>query len=209
MQHIAVIDYHLGNLRSVSKALEHVAGREARITVTQEARTILAADKVVFPGQGAARDCMRGIHAQDLADPIREAIATRPFLGICMGLQVLLEDSEESPDTPCLGLLPGHVRRLPSADASGTRLTIPQMGWNQVRQRAPHPLWKGIEDGARFYFCNSYYAGPDDESVVSATTDYGVEFACAVAWDRCFAVQFHPEKSQHAGLALLRNFVDW
>jgi glutamine amidotransferase len=209
MQHIAVIDYHMGNLRSVSKALEHVAGRDARISITHDAATISAADKVVFPGQGAARDCMREIHAHHLADPIREVIADRPFLGICMGLQVLLEESEESPGTPCLSLLPGRVHRLPGTDEAGRRLTIPQMGWNQVFRRCDHPLWAGIEDGERFYFCNSYYADPADAGVVNATTRYGVTFACAVAREQLFAVQFHPEKSQHAGLALLGNFVRW
>jgi glutamine amidotransferase len=209
MQHIAVIDYHMGNLRSVSKAIEHVAGDGARVSVTNDPRVIRDADRVVFPGQGAARDCMMEIERLGLAGCIREAIADRPFLGICMGLQVLLEGSDESPGTPCLGILKGRVRRLPGADAEGHRLTIPQMGWNQVYRCAEHPLWSGIEDGERFYFCNSYHADPEDASVVMARTPYGLDFVCAVARGRMFAVQFHPEKSQHAGLALLRNFVGW
>ncbi len=209
-QHIAVIDYHMGNLRSVSKAIEHVAGDAARIDVTHAPEAIARADRVVFPGQGAARDCMAEIHRLGLADCIREVIGARPFLGICMGLQVLLEGSDESPDTPCLGVLAGRVRRLPDATGpDGARLTIPQMGWNQVFQRRAHPLWRGIDDGERFYFANSYHAAPDDPAVVTATTPYGIDFVSGVARGPLFAVQFHPEKSQHAGLTLLANFVAW
>ena len=209
MQTIAVIDYHMGNLRSVSKALEHVSEGRARIIVSHDPREIREADRVVFPGQGAARDCMAEIARLDLAGCIREVIADRPFLGICMGMQVLLEGSDESPDTPCMGILPGRVRKLPMQDASGMRLTIPQMGWNQVNRADSHPLWSGIEDGARFYFCNSYHAVPVDGSVVRARTPYGGDFVSALGRGSMFAVQFHPEKSQHAGLRLLHNFVGW
>ena len=210
LQHIVVIDYHMGNLRSVSKAIEHVAGAAARVTISHDPEVIGAADRVVFPGQGAARDCMAEINRLGLARCIREIIGTRPFLGICMGLQVLLDGSDESPDTPCLGVVSGRVRRLPGgADAHGARLTIPQMGWNQVHQRIAHPLWHGIADAERFYFANSYHAVPADDGVVAATTPYGIDFVSAVAGDRLFAVQFHPEKSQRAGLALLANFVCW
>jgi len=209
-QHIAVIDYHMGNLRSVSKAIGHVAGDAARISVTHEPDVIAGADRVVFPGQGAARDCMAEIHRLGLARCIREVIATRPFLGICMGLQVLLEGSDESPDTPCLGVLSGRVRRLPDGTgADGARLTIPQMGWNQVFQKRAHPLWAGIEDGERFYFANSFHAVPEDAAVVTATTPYGIDFVSGVAQGAMFAVQFHPEKSQRAGLRLLQNFLAW
>ncbi len=209
-QHIAIVDYHMGNLRSVSKAVEHVAGAAARVTLSHDPATIGRADRVVFPGQGAARDCMGEIRRLGLEACIREVIATRPFLGICMGLQVLLDGSDESPDTSCLGVVPGRVRRLPEAtDAQGVRLTIPQMGWNQVHQRRDHPLWHGIADGERFYFANSYHAVPDDPAVIIATTPYGLDFVSAIALGQLFAVQFHPEKSQRAGLALLANFVGW
>ena len=209
-QHIAVIDYHMGNLRSVSKAIEHVAGEGACVSVTQDPSVIGRADRVVFPGQGAARDCMVEIHRLNLAECIRQVVATRPFLGICMGLQVLLDGSDESPESPCLGIIPGRVRRLPGGSArDGSRLTIPQMGWNEVHQRSGHALWHGIDDGERFYFANSYHAVPDDPGVVQATTPYGVDFVSAVATGQLFAVQFHPEKSQKAGLRLLANFMGW
>lgn len=209
-QHVVVIDYHMGNLRSVSKAIEHVAGSAARVSISHDPEVIGAADRVVFPGQGAARDCMAEIHRLDLARCIHGLIGTRPFLGICMGLQVLLDGSDESPDTPCLGAIGGRVRRLPGGtDTRGRRLTIPQMGWNQVHQRIAHPLWHGIADAERFYFANSYHAVPADDGVIAATTPYGIDFVSAVAGEHLFAVQFHPEKSQRAGLRLLGNFLDW
>jgi glutamine amidotransferase len=209
-QQIAVIDYHMGNLRSVAKAIEHVAGDAAAVRVSHEPEVIAAADRVVFPGQGAARDCMAEIHRLGLAGCIREVIESRPFLGICMGLQVLLDGSDESPDTPCLGILPGRVRRLPGGRGGDDRaLTIPQMGWNQVFQRRPHPLWQGIDDGERFYFANSFHAVPQDAATVTATTPYGIDFVSAVGHGSLFAVQFHPEKSQRAGLRLLENFLAW
>jgi glutamine amidotransferase len=210
LQHIVVIDYHMGNLRSVSKAIEHVAGAAARVTISHDPEVIGAADRVVFPGQGAARDCMAEINRLGLADCICQVIGTRPFLGICMGLQVLLDGSDESPDTPCLGVISGRVRRLPGGtDARGRRLTIPQMGWNQVYQRMDHPMWHGISDAERFYFANSYHAVPADGRVVAATTPYGIDFVSALAREHLFAVQFHPEKSQRAGLRLLENFLAW
>ena len=209
MQRIVIIDYHMGNLRSVCKALEHVSDDGTEVIVSSDAATIRAADKVVFPGQGAARDCMAEIHRLDLAQCIREVLDDRPFLGICMGLQVLLEVSEESPQSPCLGAIAGRVRRLPARDAAGHPITIPQMGWNQVWRAAQHPLWHGIADGERSYFMNSYYADPDDPKLVMARTPYGLNFACALGNDHMFAVQFHPEKSQHAGLGLLANFTRW
>ena len=209
-QQIAVIDYHMGNLRSVSKALEHVASDGTNVVVTNDVDTIANADRVVFPGQGAARDCMAEINQLKLADCIREVIETRPFLGICMGLQVLLDGSDESPRNPCLGVIKGRVRRFPNGtDEHGKALTIPQMGWNQVHQRIAHPLWHGIADHERFYFMNSFHVAPDDQGVVAATTPYGIEFVSAAARGSMFAVQFHPEKSQRAGLQMLRNFVSW
>lgn len=208
--HITVIDYGMGNLRSVSKALEHVAPG-ARVSVTSGAAEILSADRVVFPGQGAAPDCMREIDARGLRPVILEAAKTRPFLGICMGLQVLFSHSAEG-NTPCLGLFRGEVRRFPDAtmrDAHGLRLKVPHMGWNQVRHTRPHPLWQGISDQERFYFVHSYYVIPEDPALVAGTCDYGAPFTCAAGSGNIFAVQFHPEKSQHAGLALLGNFTAW
>ena len=208
MNTIAIIDYGMGNLHSIAKALEHVAGR--RVRVTAQASEILAAERVVFPGQGAARDCMHEIRAAGLVEVIREALRSKPFLGICMGLQVLLDRSDEGGGIDCLGLLPGRVRFLGSGrDPAAGRLKIPQMGWNRVEQVCPHPLWDGIEDGARFYFVHSYYVDPEDPALVAGVTDYGRRYASVLARDNLFAVQFHPEKSQHDGLRLLANFADW
>jgi glutamine amidotransferase len=204
---IAVIDYGMGNLRSVAKALEHVApGHE--VLVTSDAAFVASADRVVFPGQGAMPDCMRELDARGLRVAVLEASRTKPFLGICIGLQMLFESSEEGP-TGGLSVLPGRVRRFSAMrDSAGARLKVPHMGWNEVRQQ-PHPLWAGIPDGARFYFVHSYYVEPGDEALAAGWTEYGVRFTCAVARDNIFAVQFHPEKSQAEGLRLLANFVHW
>lgn len=207
---IAVIDYGMGNLRSVSKALEHVAP-SASVVVTSDAATILAAERVVFPGQGAARDCMCEIDKRGLRGVIVEAARTKPFLGICMGLQVLFGDSEEG-DTPCLGIFPGRVARFPHDamhDDMGEKLKVPHMGWNNVFQAAKHPLWAGIEDGSRFYFVHSFFAQPANPEIVAGFAHYPFPFTCAVASDNIFAVQFHPEKSADAGLSLLGNFISW
>ena len=208
MNTIAIIDYGMGNLHSIAKALEHVAGRRVRVTAV--AREILDAERVVFPGQGAARDCMHEIRAAGLVDVIREAARSKPFLGICMGLQVLLERSDEGGGVDCLGLVPGRVRSLREGlDPAAGRLKIPQMGWNQVEQVGGHPLWEGIDDLSRFYFVHSYYVDPEDPTLVAGLTDYGRRYASVLARDNVFAVQFHPEKSQHAGLRLLANFAEW
>lgn len=208
---IAVVDYGMGNLRSVAKALEHVAPASLRVRVTDRPEVVARAGRVVFPGQGAARDCMRAIDERGLREPVTEATRTRPFLGMCMGLQVLLARSEENEGTDCLGLFPGTVRYFGRDlhDAGGARLKIPHMGWNAVEQARPHPLWAGIADGARFYFVHSYYAEPDDAALVAGTSDYGHTFCSALARDNLFACQFHPEKSSHDGLRLLGNFVAW
>jgi len=210
MTTIAVIDYGMGNLRSVSKALEHVAP-DARVEVTSDPVAVAAADRVVFPGQGAMPDCMREMEARGLRPAVLAAAQAKPFLGICIGLQMLFESSDEG-DVRGLGVLPGRVRRFPREamrDQEGRRLKVPHMGWNQVRQRKAHPLWAGIDDGTRFYFVHSYYAEVEDQQMVSGVTDYGLPFTCAVARDNIFAVQFHPEKSHTAGLRMLLNFVDW
>ena len=208
---VAVVDYGMGNLRSVSKAVEHVAGGRVEVRVTDDAGEIANADRVVFPGQGAMRDCMAELAAHGLVEPMRECLGAKPVLGICMGLQVLFEVSDEDPDTPGLGWLAGRSVRFPSGatDRLGRRLKVPHMGWNRVHQRFDHPLWLGIDDAERFYFVHSYYACPGDEAVVAGTSEHGLEFTAAIAGEQLFAVQFHPEKSQRAGLALLANFLAW
>ena len=206
---IAVIDYGMGNLRSVAKALEHVAPGKA-IAVTNEPELIRKAARVVFPGQGAMPDCMREMDARGLRAPLLEAASTKPFLGLCIGLQMLFEHSEEG-DTPGLGVLPGKVVRFRAASksAQGDRLKVPHMGWNQVYQSMSHPLWEGIADASRFYFVHSYYVDTADPALIAGTSQYPSSFTCAVARNNIFAVQFHPEKSQSAGLRLLSNFVSW
>ena len=207
---IAVIDYGMGNLRSVSKALEHVAPG-ARVLVTSDPQAVLQAQRVVFPGQGAMPDCMRELQARGLRQAVMEAARSKPFLGICIGMQMLFEDSEEG-HVAGLGLFPGRVRRF-ARDAmlstTGEKLKVPHMGWNEVRQAQPHPLWAGIGDDARFYFVHSYYCQPALPALTVGVTHYPFAFTSAVARDNIFAVQFHPEKSAAAGLALLNNFVRW
>ncbi|MCB1759604.1 MAG: imidazole glycerol phosphate synthase subunit HisH [Gammaproteobacteria bacterium] len=207
---VAVIDYGMGNLRSVSKAVEHVAEAGDQVLVTDDPAQILAADRVVFPGQGAARDCMAAISDHHLNQAVLEAAASKPFLGICMGLQVLMKHSEENGGTALLGLLEGEVVRFPERmECAGQRLKIPQMGWNQVEQRIDHPLWEGIPQLSRFYFVHSYYVSPNDSALVAGITEYGISFASVIARENLFATQFHPEKSADAGLRLLRNFLRW
>ncbi len=209
-QKIAVIDYGMGNLRSVSKAVEHVAG-DAEVRVTDDPTFIAAADRVVFPGQGAARDCMAAISEHHLNRAILRAAESKPFLGICMGLQVLMGYSYENNGTELLGLFDGRVKRFDglAMGDSGLPLKIPHMGWSPVHQVTTHPLWQGIDDRSRFYFVHSYRVVPEDISLIAATTDYGVRFTAAIARDNLFATQFHPEKSADVGLQLLSNFVNW
>ena len=207
---IAVVDYGMGNLRSVAKALAHVAPG-ADIAVTADADVIGRAERVVLPGQSAMPDCMRCLADSGLSAAVREAMASRPFLGICLGLQMLFETSEEGP-TRGLGVLPGRVVRFRDErmqTASGERLKVPHMGWNRVHQTMAHPLWAGIAQDTRFYFAHSYYPEPEDRAVIAGSTDYPAAFTCAVARANIFATQFHPEKSHHAGLQLLANFVTW
>ena len=208
--HIAVVDYGMGNLRSVAKAVEHVAP-DRRVLVTSDPDEVAAAERVIFPGQGAMPDCMRELDSRGLRPAVLEAARTRPFLGICIGLQMLFDRSEEG-DTPGLGLLPGRVRRFPverMVGADGRKLKVPHVGWNEVHQTRAHPLWNGIAPDARFYFVHSYFVVPDDPALTAGVTHYPFPFTSAVAGSRLFAVQFHPEKSHHAGLKLLSNFVGW
>ncbi len=207
---VAVVDYGMGNLRSVAKALEHVAP-DARVLVTDNAADIAAADRVVVPGQGAMPDCMHELAARGLRDAVIRAAAEKPFLGICVGLQMLFGHAEEG-NVMGLEVLPGRVPRFPAAqmvDAQGVPLKVPHMGWNEVMQVQKHPLWQDIADGARFYFVHSYYVLPDDAALAAGRTEYGILFTSAVARANIFAVQFHPEKSAQAGLQLLKNFMHW
>ena len=210
MTTIAVVDYGMGNLRSVAKALEHVAPR-MRVTVTGLASEIDAADRVVFPGQGAMPDCIRHLDECGLRESVLRAARDKPLFGVCVGEQMLFDWSAEGP-TPGLAVLAGEVRRFPE-DAmrgpDGSRLKVPHMGWNRVRQARPHPIWQGVPDGAYFYFVHSFFAVPADDALTAGTTDHGLAFTCAVARDNIFATQFHPEKSAANGLRLYQNFVDW
>ena len=210
MQRIAVIDYGMGNLRSVSKALETVAPGD-EVLVTSEVALIESAERIVCPGQGAARDCMAALAETGLGAVVERLIDTRPFLGICMGYQVLFDHSEENDGVACLGLVPGQVRRFaaPLIDGSGQRLKVPHMGWSMVEQGMAHPLWSGIEDGSRFYFAHSYYCEPDATEIVSGYANYGDRLAVSIARPGLFACQFHPEKSARMGLQLLTNFASW
>jgi glutamine amidotransferase len=210
MSSVAIIDYGMGNLHSIAKAIQHV-GQGAAVEVTADHAAIRRADRVVFPGVGAIRDCMAALEERGLVPVLKETAAAKPLLGICLGMQALLEDSEENGGTPCLGLIPGRVLRFAEdlRDERGTPLKIPHMGWNQVEPTRSHPLWDGIPAGSRFYFVHSYYARPETAADVAATAAYPVPFAAALARDRMFAVQFHPEKSQAAGLRLLANFLLW
>jgi len=208
---IAVVDYGMGNLRSVSKALEHVAQAHQRVIVSSKAAEIAEAERVVFPGQGAARDCMKQLQDLKLDEVVLKAASEKPFLGICMGMQVLMSHSEENQGVRCMNLYPGDVRSFAdeAIKSQMQSLKIPHMGWNQVSQKKQHPLWQGIKDNARFYFVHSYYVDPEDKTLVAGTTQYGIEFVSVIASNNVFAAQFHPEKSAHDGLQLLKNFSRW
>jgi imidazole glycerol-phosphate synthase subunit HisH len=209
MSSVAVIDYGMGNLHSIAKALQH-ASPECDVRVTSSPETIQNSDRVVFPGVGAIRDCMQALNQTRLSEVIAEVAKTKPFLGICLGMQALLTDNEENGHTQTLNIIPGQVVRFPESlrDNDGNILKIPHMGWNQVHQKQ-HPLWANIPQDSRFYFVHSYFAKPDTNSVVAGTAEYPNAFACALAQDNIFAVQFHPEKSQSVGLQLLLNFLHW
>ena len=210
MNKIVVVDYGMGNLRSVAQALRHVAP-EADVRISGEVADIQSADRIVLPGQGAMPDCMRCLRESGLQDAVMEAARSKPLFGVCVGEQMLFDWSEEG-NTPGLGLLPGKVVRF---DLDGklqdddSRFKVPQMGWNRVRQTLSHPLWNGIADGSYFYFVHSYYAVPTETAHTFGETSYGAMFSCAVGRDNIFATQFHPEKSAAAGLQLYKNFVHW
>jgi glutamine amidotransferase len=215
MRTVAVVDYGMGNLRSVSQAVIHAAtSTDVAVIVTADPAVVRAAERVVLPGQGAMRDCMRELreaHGGELLASVLDAAATKPLMGVCVGMQMLLDHSEEQ-DTPGLGLIPGRVRRFQldgQLQPDGSRYKVPQMGWNRVRQSLPHPVWAGVPDDSWFYFVHSYYAAPADATHSAGETDYGARFTSAVARDNIFATQFHPEKSAAQGLALYRNFLDW
>jgi glutamine amidotransferase len=216
MRTVAVVDYGMGNLRSVSQAVMHVAaGSGVEVVVTQRPEEVFAAERVVLPGQGAMRDCMRELRESGLQDAVLHAAANKPLFGVCVGMQMLLDHSEEQ-DTPGLGLIPGRVKRFDLAgqrQPDGSRYKVPQMGWNRVQQalngETRHALWAGVPDNAWFYFVHSFYAEPSDPRHSAGRTDYGTRFTAALARDNIFATQFHPEKSAADGLTLYRNFLNW
>ncbi|MGI9250366.1 MAG: imidazole glycerol phosphate synthase subunit HisH [Pseudohongiellaceae bacterium] len=235
MNKVAVIDYGMGNLHSVAKAVEHVSrelGQPVQVQVTGDAAIIADADRVIFPGVGAIRDCMAEIRRLDVGQIVAQAMRSRPVLAICVGMQALLQRSEENGGVDCLGFIEGEVRYFgdklskiekpgnqdkqserselnPRQDTPDTRLKVPHIGWSRVQQSRSHPLWQGIEDGARFYFVHSYYAKLASPKLSTGITNYGINFHSAFAADNIFATQFHPEKSQEAGLTLLKNFLQW
>jgi glutamine amidotransferase len=210
MTTIVVVDYGMGNLRSVAKALEHVAPK-ATVLISGDAQQVRNADRLVLPGQGAMPDCMRHLDASGLREVVLEAARSKPLFGVCVGEQMLFEHSEEG-DCEGLGLLPGRVIRFAAEQMrapDGSRLKVPHMGWNRVHQDRVHPMWAGVPDGAYFYFVHSFHAVAADPGLTVGSTDYGLRFTCAVARDNIFATQFHPEKSAATGLRLYQNFVDW
>lgn len=211
MQNILVIDYSMGNLHSVHKALQHVT--DDKVVISADADEIAKADRIVFPGQGAARDCMSELHKRELVDVVKEVSKTKPFFGVCMGMQVLLNHSVEGGGVDCIGLYEGRVENFQNhigpTDDEGNRLKIPQMGWNKVSQTQDHPMWEGIKNDARFYFVHSYFIDPTDKDIIAGETDYGVTYPSAIARDNVFAIQAHPEKSADDGLQLLKNFTTW
>ncbi len=210
---VAVVDYGMGNLRSVSQAVMHVAAGsdEVEVIVTSRPEEVFAAERIVLPGQGGIRDCMRELSDSGLKEAVLDAAANKPLMGVCVGMQMLLDHSEEQ-DTPALGLIPGRVKRFQlegRLQPDGSRYKVPQMGWNRVHQTLPHPIWAGVPDESWFYFVHSYYAQPSEAHHSAGEAEYGERFTCAVARDNIFATQFHPEKSAALGLALYRNFLHW
>ena len=212
MKKVAVVDYGMGNLRSVTNAVIAAAqGSGVEVVWTQRAEEVMAADRVVLPGQGAIRDCMRELHDSGMYAAVLHAAANKPLMGVCVGMQMLLTHSAEG-DTQGLDLIGGEVRKFELAgqiQPDGSRYKVPQMGWNQVWQTQPHPVWGDVPDGSYFYFVHSFFAQPSDARHSVGETDYGLRFSSAIARDNIFATQFHPEKSAEHGLALYRNFLHW
>ena len=210
MSTVAIIDYGMGNLHSIAKALQH-AEPEADVQIVADPERILRAERVVFPGVGAIRDCMHALESTGLEDVIRQVAKSKPMLGICLGMQALLTESEENETSECLDIIPGQVVHFEKhlRDEQGEMLKIPHMGWNRVHQQIKHPMWANIVQDSRFYFVHSYYVKPVRSEVIAATTAYPESFSCALSKNNIFAVQFHPEKSQAAGLQLLKNFLNW
>ncbi len=209
MPQITVIDYGMGNLHSVAKAVEHVAPANTRVVVSDRHHDIIKADHIIFPGQGAAKDCMAQLQKHHLLADLKASFGEKPFLGICMGMQVLMEHSKENNGVDCLGFYPGSVEPFHAHLPDNHSLKIPHMGWNRVKQQKAHPIWQGIDDNAHFYFVHSYFVQPENDNIIAATTEYGINFVSALAQDNVFACQFHPEKSDKNGLKLLQNFVHW
>ena len=214
MNRIAVIDYGMGNLHSVAKAMEYVAreiNKGTEVLITSDAQKISMADRVIFPGVGAIRDCMTEINRLNVGQIVEDAMKTKPVLAICVGMQALMNRSEENEGVDCLGLMQGEVRYFGDdlRNSNGGRLKVPHMGWNQVKQAQDHPLWKGVPDNSRFYFVHSYYVHTELKENVTGVAHYGTEIVAALADNNIFATQFHPEKSQTSGLTLLRNFLTW
>jgi imidazole glycerol-phosphate synthase subunit HisH len=213
MRTVAVIDYGMGNLRSVSQAVAHVAraADDVKVIVTSNPEEVYLAERIVLPGQGAMRDCMRELADSGLQEAVQGALRSKPVMGVCVGMQMLLDHSEEQ-DTPGLGVIHGRVKRFlldGQTQPDGSRFKVPQMGWNRVQQAQPHPLWQGVADNAWFYFVHSFYAEPADARHSAGITEYGTPFTSALARDNIFATQFHPEKSAADGLMLYRNFLTW
>lgn len=211
MSSIVIVDYGMGNLHSAAKAVARAVDK-AKVKISQNPQDIKNADRVVFPGVGAMRDCMLGLHEFNLIDALKTAAREKPFLAICVGMQALMDFSEENNGVDCLGLFAGKVKFFGDSLAdmeTGEKLKIPHMGWSQVQQKQSHPMWNSIADESRFYFVHSYYVEPVDSGLVAGATDYGKPFASAIAKENLFAVQFHPEKSHSAGLQLLANFAHW
>ncbi len=212
MSNIAIIDYGMGNLYSVTKAVEHVARPKDKIVVTSNADEIVASDKVIFPGQGAAKDCMSALQECDLTSAIIDAANQKPFLGICMGMQVLMQMSEENDGIDCLGIYKGSVKYFGnhlSIGSGDNNFKVPHMGWNCIEQQQSHPLWKDISESSYFYFVHSYFVATENDSLIAGTTNYGPTFTSVIAQDNVFAMQCHPEKSARDGLQLLKNFLNW
>ena len=208
MTKIALLDYGMGNLHSVSKALTNVG---VEVSITNDPKVVAAADKIVFPGVGAMRDCMIGMREAGIDDVVRDAVFNKPVMAICVGMQALFDKSAENGGTECLGILQGTVEAFDPTwtDEQGATIKVPHMGWNTITEMdSSHPLWRGIEDNAHFYFVHSYYCAPSDTSQIAAICDYGQPFCASIIKDNLFATQFHPEKSHTAGLQLLKNFVE-